>query len=68
MYPYARRSKSLSRADMNRNKEKLDRLHKLLMLQRHSNSPMDMESGLSAADIHDIKSDIMRSIKLEQLK
>lgn len=29
---------------------------------------MDLETGLKAADIHDIQSDIMRSIKLDQLK
>ena len=32
MYPYAKRSKSLSRADMDRNKEKLDKMHQLLIV------------------------------------
>ena len=32
------------------------------------NTPLDLETGLQAADVHDIKTDIMRSVKFEQLK
>lgn len=67
MYPYSQRSKSLSKAELNDITSKMDKMSKLRQL-KGDNISVDFETGITADDMHNLTSNIMRRIKFYQLK
>jgi hypothetical protein len=60
-------SEPITQRDIYKKKQKLDKFHQLYILNGDNNS-VEFQTGLSSADMHDIKNDIMRRVKFEQLK